>query len=274
MQFYVLQEEDPRIVDVYVCRDDFEGAVTRAVNQALSGLPASKRAATAEAVGRRTRTCTSLREVDAMVASDTDAQAWHEAGRSHDGTRPEWDDGDYRGGNAYLYRQTAASLRNGSDETMGYDQCQFHGAGIPSPLSLEESDPDRKMTTDALAAAISPCETAACVAAHAYVCAKGWTSYVEACVQAHNIGQKATIELGMSQAQQGVLFPATPEVDAVVKAFRITPEDWPCTPERVERIRTRWNEGKKIGPEEMALVLEAIASQCMRTNAMAAAIDN
>ena len=160
---------------------------------------------------------------------------WHEAGRSHDGSRGEsWWQADYRLGNAQLYRLAAESLRTAEDETMGYDQGRFHDPGLTEVLSLHRIPAESRIVTDEMAAGIAPCETAACVAGHVYVCARGWRDYLGKCVRAtgevptSEIGNTAAAELGMTGEQHCALFPAQPALEEVIGAFGITPEDWTC----------------------------------------------
>lgn len=206
---------------------------------------------------------------------------WHEAGRSHDGSRESWRQADYRPGNAQLYRLAAESLRTAEDETMGYDQGRFHDPGLAEVLSLHRIPAESRIVTDEMAAGIAPCETAACVAGHVYVCARGWQDYLDRCVRAtgevptSEIGNTAAAELGMSEEQHCALFPAQPVLHEVVEAFGIRPEDWTCPPATTDEIEKRWDgQPGDYRAADMAVVLETIARRCNRVNAFVVTIEN
>lgn len=278
MNFYILRQDEDSQHEVYVNREDFDNAVAEAVDKARHG------AADDEADGRvreRTSTCASLAEVDRLLGrDDTGGPSWHEAGRPHDGKLACWKDADYRGGNAHLYRLTAESLHTAADTTMGYDQKRFHDLGLAEALSVDGIDPELRRVTDAMANGIAPCETAACVAGHAYVCAFGWRDYLQTAVRANGgvptpkIGDRAAAELGMSAAQQAALFPAQPELDEITDAFNLEPQDWACPTARRNEIEERWEGSGECRADDMVVVLETLARRCDRVNAFIAAIDN
>lgn len=283
MKFYMLRNTALDTADVYVNGDDFNEAVSAEIDQGLEGV---NNDVTADEVERRVRarthTCTSLAEVDSMVGRNAaGGPDWHEAGRSHDGSRKSWWQADYRLGNAQLYRLAAESLRTADDETMGYDQSRFHDPGIAEVLSLHRVPVKERIVTDEMAKGIAPCETAACVAGHIYVCARGWQDYLGRCVRAtgdipaSEIANTAAAELGMSDEQHCTLFSAEPMLDEVVEAFGIAPEDWSCPPERTDQIEKRWEQAPgDYRAADMAVVLETIARRCDRVNPFAAAIEN
>ena len=287
MKFYVLRHEDPPEINyVYVNREDFDDAVAEALDTARYGAPDDERKKDHEReeierqVQARTRTCATLDEVDALADSVDETVGWTEAGRSHDGERGYWEDTDYRCGNGHLYRLAADSLRSAEDETMGYDQGSFHDMGLVQALSIDDIDPEARIVTKSMADAIAPCETAACVAGHVYVCARGWQDYLQACARANGdvptpvIGDRAATELGMSARQQSALFPSLPELEEIVEAFGIAPGDWTRPPTEIEEIENRWQTDQEIAAEDMAVVLEAVAQRCDRVNALVAAIEN
>lgn len=283
MKFYMLRNTALDTADVYVNGDDFNEAVSAEIDQGLEGVSDDISAEEIEQqVHARTHTCTSLAEVDSMVRRNAaGSPEWHEAGRSHDGSRDFWRQADYRLGNAQLYRLAAESLRTAEDDTMGYDQGRFHEPGLAEVLSLHRIPAEARIVTDEMAAGIAPCETAACVAGHVYVCARGWQEYLSKCVQAigevptSEIGNTAAAELGMSDDQQCTLFPAEPVLHEVVEAFGITPEDWTCPPTTTDEIARRWDEEPgDYRAADMAVVLETIARRCDRVNAFVAAIEN
>ena len=283
MKFYVLQHEDPAQIDVYVNREDSDGAVAEAVDTARHGAPEDEREEIERQVQARTHTCATLDEVDAVAEAETpvdETVKWSEAGRSHDGERQYWEDADYRCGNGHLYRLAADSLRSAGDESMGYDQGQFHDMGLAQALSIDGIDPEARVVTTSMANTIAPCETTACVAGHVYVCARGWQDYLQACARANGgvptpvIGDRAGTELGMSARQLSALFPSLPELVEIVEAFGIAPEDWTCPPTEIDEIEGRWLSDLEISAEDMAIVLEAIARRCDRVNALVAAIEN
>lgn len=282
MNFYMLRHDGHAEADVYVNREDFDQAVSEAVDEARHGTCSDAGADEIERqVRARTHTCASLAEADNMVEPDADGMPqWREAGRSHDGGRQKWNDADYRGGNAELYRQAADSLRKAGDETMGYDQGRFHDPGLDRALSIDHVDAESRVVSNEMAGTIRPCETAACAAGHVYVCARGWRSYLQTCctrsengINAPGIGNAAAAELGMSLNQQWALFPAEPEFDYVVEAFRIEPDDWTCPSARTDEIELRWEEGH-YRAADMAVVLETLARRCDHVNAFVATIDN
>jgi len=217
MQFYMLQHQRQPEADVYVNRQDFDEAVSEAVNEARHDTFGNVAAEEIERrVRARTHTCASLAEVDGMVEREAgQPPQWLEMGRSHDGKQESWRDPDYRGGNAELYRLAAESLRNAEDETMGYDQDRFYDPGLPEALSVDDIDPESTVVTDKMAAAVHPCETAACAAGHVYVCVHGWRKFPQTCVRAQpaittpSIANRSAAELGMSEAQRSALFPAS-----------------------------------------------------------------
>ena len=285
MKFYMLRNTALDTADVYVNGDAFNEAVSAEIDQRLKCVGDDVTADEVERqVHARTHTCTSLAEVDRMVGNDAVGNPdWREAGRGHDGTPKFWRQADYRLGNAQLYRLAAESLRTAEDETMAYDQGRFHDPGIAEALSLHRIPAESRIVTDEMAAGIAPCETAACVAGHVYVCARGWRDYLSRCVQAtekvptSEIGNTAAAELGMSDEQHCALFPAQPVLHEVVEAFGIRSEDWSCPPARREEITKRWNWKKQPSDylaADMAVVLETIARRCDRVNALAATIDN
>ena len=283
MKFYVLQHEDPAQIDVYVNREDFDGAVAEAIDTARHGAPDNEREEIERQIQARTHTCATLDGVDAVAAiaaSVNETVEWTEAGRSHDGKRQHWEDADYRCGNGHLYRLAADSLRSAEDETMGYDQSFFHDVGLAQALSIDGIDPEARVVTTSMANTIAPCETAACVAAHVYVCARGWQDYLQACARANGgvptpiIGDRAATELGMSARQQSALFPSMPELEEIVAVFGIAPEDWTRPPTEIDEIEGRWLSDLETRAEDMAIVLEAIARHCDRVNALVTAIEN
>ncbi len=283
MKFYMLRNSALDTADVYVNGDDFNEAVSTEVDQGLEGVCDDITADEVERqVRTRTHTCSSLAEVDGMVGRNPAGEPdWHEAGRSHDGSRESWWQADYRLGNAPLYRLAAESLRTAEDETMGYDQGRFHDPGLTEVLSLHRIPAESRIVTDEMAAGIAPCETAACVAGHVYVCARGWRDYLGKCVRAtgevptSEIGNTAAAELGMTGEQHCALFPAQPALEEVIGAFGITPEDWTCPPARTDEIEKRWDgQPGDYRAADMAVVLETIARRCDRVNAFVATIEN
>ena len=283
MRFYMLLNHALDAAEVYVNGDDFDEAVSAEIDEGREGVSDDITADEVERqVHARTHTCWSLAEVDSMVGRNAvDTPNWHESGRSHNGRRKSWQQADYRLGNAQLYRLAAESLRTAEDETMGYNQRMFHDPGLVEALSLHRTPAESRIVTDQMAATIAPCETAACVGGHVYVCARGWRDYLNKCVRATGevpaaeIGNTAATELGMSEEQQGALFPAQPALHDVVEAFGIRPEDWTCPPARRDTIEKRWDEHPgDYRAADMAVVLETIARRCDRVNAFAAAIEN
>lgn len=284
MRFYMLHDHQhqPAIADVYINREDFDKAVSEAVDEALGEAPEEDGVARAEIerkVRARTHTCASLSEVYDTADRDAGEPQWREKGRSHDGRQPYWMEADHRGGNAALYRQTADSLRSAEDETMAYEQSRFHDPGLPEALSIDDIQPEARVVTEAMASAIHPCEAAACVAGHAYVCAYGWRTFLQTCVRmtkgvtAAGIEDGAAAELGMSEKQCSALFPAEPELRDVIEAFHIAAEDWTCPPTETDEIEKRWEE-RDYRAADMAVVLETLARRCERVNAFVTGIDN
>ncbi len=282
MNFYILRHDEDPQHEVYVNREDFDNAVAEAVDKTQHGAPDDETDEIERCVRKRTRTCASLAEVDRLLVNDeTGIPSWHEAGRPHDGRLACWEDADYRGGNACLYRLTAESLRTAADETMDYDQGWFHDPDLAGALSIDGIDPELRTVTDTMANAIAPCETTACTAGHAYVCAFGWRDYLQTAVRANGgvptprIGDRAAAELGMSTAQQAALFPAVPELDEITSAFKLMPQDWACPKARIQEIEKRWEKAdENCRADDMAIVLETLARRCDRVNAFVAPIEN
>ena len=287
MRFYMLEakvHDTHAASEMYVNREDFDNAVDKAVNDALDEeLHEAGGDITRDEIERhvraRTHTCASLSEVDDTADHDVHKPQWRETGRSHDGKQTYCTEASYRGGNAELYRRTADSLRNAEDETMGYEQSRFHDPGIPEALSLEKLEPEARIVTEELASAIHPCETAACVAGHAYVCTQGWRRFLQTCVRTRtdvpspSIEDGAAAELGMSEKQCSALFPAEPQLQDVIEAFGIAAEVWTCTAAETQKIERRWEE-RDYHAADMAVVLDTLARRCDRVNAFVAAIDN
>jgi len=130
-----------------------------------------------------------------------------------------------------------------------------------------------------MAAAVHPCETAACAAGHVYVCVHGWRKFLQTCVRAQtgittpSIENSAAAELGMSETQRSALFPAQPELRDVVDAFHVSPEDWTCPAAETDEIEKRW-EARDYRAADMAVVLETIARRGDRVNAFVATVGN
>ena len=280
MHFYVLQEEEPKVVKAYVNRVDFDNSVNDEIDLTTKAMPEHNRAVAEKHVRQRTRTCTSLNEVDAIAESWTEDELWHEAGRSHDYTRPRWWNTDYRTGNAALYRLAAASLRKADQETMGYDQGYYHDPNMPKLLALDEVATDERVVSASMASEFTPCDTAACVAGHTYVCSRGWQSYLQACMRSvggtptNYIGLAAAKDLDMSPVQHDELFAANPDLSTIISSFGIADGDWTCPPEGVQEIERHWPLGQTPRPEDMALLLEAIANRVERAEALAATVVN
>ena len=163
---------------------------------------------------------------------------------------------------------------------MGYDQGRFHDPGLDSALSLDHVDAESRVVSDEMAGTIDPCETAACVAGHVYVCAHGWRSYLQTSARAAgpvitscNIGDGAAEKLGMSRAQQWALFLAEPRLSEVIEAFGIQAQDWTGPTAETDDIGKRWDE-TTYHAADMAVVLETLARRCERVNALVATIEN
>lgn len=286
MKFYILRDyldhdENPQH-QVYVNLEDFDNEVERQIEDALRHRCTEEADEIEQGVRSRTATVASLAEVENLLEQKPNGdRTWHEAGRAHDGKAGIWEEANYRGGNAELYRNTAASLRTANDKTMGYDQRTFHSTSLPKTLGVEKIEPRLRQVTDDIATSVQACETAACVAGHAYVCAFGWQAFLQAAVLANGsaptprIGERAGAALGMSIDQQTTLFSSVPELDEIKTAFKLTTDDWPCPESRVEEIDTRWmNSSHHCRPEDMSTVLEALARRCDRVNAFIAGIEN
>lgn len=280
MKFYLLHNEGWNVLEVYVNRDDFEENVAEAVDQARYGTPEDEHAEIERRVRARARTYASLPEIESLIRNEDGLETWTEGGRSHDGEQETWNAAEVQIGNAYLYRLAADSLRKAGDETLGYNQGFFHALGVTEALCLDNVEPEQRTVSDAMAKTIAPCETAACVAAHVYICAKGWRAYLQASTRTPiamptaTIGYHAAAELGMLTTQRAALFPAQPAIHEITDAFALKPSDWPCDSTRVESIAKRWEDDLACKADEMATVLEAIARRCDRVNALVATIDN
>ncbi|MCY4119344.1 MAG: hypothetical protein OXG72_00275 [Acidobacteria bacterium] len=283
MRFYMLEgklHDTHATNEVYVNRDDFDKAVNDALDEGLHEAGDDvTRDEIERQVSARTHTFRTLAKIDDTVECSVGEAEWREMGRSHDGKRPCWSEGEYHAGNADLYRQTADSLRNAEDETMSYEQSRFHDPGLPEALSLDDIDPEARFVSEEMASAIDPCETAACVAGHAYVCAHGWRSFLQTCVRTRtavpspSIEDGAAAELGMSEKQCSALFPAEPQLRDIIEAFEIASADWTCPTAEADEIETRWEE-RDYRAADMAIVLDTLARRCDRVNAFVAAIDN
>ena len=162
---------------------------------------------------------------------------------------------------------------------MGYDQGIFRDPELVPALCLETVAPCDRIVTSEMASAVEPCETAGCVAAHAYVCSRGWQEYLAAAVDedgelmAPYVASTAASDLGMSGEQLAALFSEGPGLHHVSDAFHVLPEDWNCPETRIDEIEERWK-NHDYRADDMATVLYTLARRCDRVNAFVAAIDN
>lgn len=296
MNFYILHDNPEHGLatehQVYVNREDFDEAVAETVDQAQHGCDADERDEVERRIRDRTATHTSLTELENELQGQPDhKRQWTEAGRRHDGTADGWRDSEYRIGNSCLYRLTAASLKTAEDETMGYDQTAFHDMGFAKALSVDNVAPEQRTVTEKMASTIQPCETAACVAGHAYVSAFGWRRYLQTAIRSNDgemtweIGRQVAAELGMSSYQEITLFCSHPSLEEINEAFGLKAEDWACPTAQINAIEEHWHwnathagdTGAEPSPHranDMRVVLEAIARRCDRVNAFVAGIEN
>ena len=280
MQFHMLWQDDDPDVHVYVNREDFDEAAREAVRRSASHAVNGGTDGIEKRILARTHTCETLNDVEAMLPPDDgDSAHWCNMGRSHDGSRHNWCEDDYRGGNAVLYREAAASLLTAGNETMAYSHKPHGGAKLARALSLDTIDPEDRVVTDEMAGSIAPSTVAATVAGHVVACAYGWQRYLNDCVRAKPrragaaIAMLAGNALGISTSDGRILFSAKPCLEEIEYAFNVKDEYWPCTQAEAEAIAERWGKNE-YRAADMATVLEMLARRCDRVNAFIAKIDN